>query len=294
MYGIGKRRSRRHAVSTVTITVTAVNDAPTVPDYTFTIQEDGEINAVIVGSDVDGDSLTYTLQTQATNGVAVVNADGTFTYTPNLNFNGTDAFTVLVSDGQGATAVSTVTVNVLAVNDLPVTGNLFFLLEEDTILTNQVTATDADGDALTFSLQNGPINGAAVVNADGTFTYTPNLNFNGTDAFTVLVSDGQGGTAVSTINITIAPVNDAPTVPDYTFTIQEDSVATGSVVAVDPDGDVLTYSLQTQGANGVAVVNADGTFTYTPNLNFNGTDAFTVLVSDGQGATQSQPSQLTY
>ena len=273
------------AVSTVTITVTAVNDAPTVPDYTFTIQEDGEINAVIVGSDVDGDSLTYTLQTQATNGVAVVNADGTFTYTPNLNFNGTDAFTVLVSDGQGATAVSTVTVNVLAVNDLPVTGNLFFLLEEDTILTNQVTATDADGDALTFSLQNGPINGAAVVNADGTFTYTPNLNFNGTDAFTVLVSDGQGGTAVSTINITIAPVNDAPTVPNYTFTIQEDSVATGSVVAVDPDGDVLTYSLQTQGANGVAVVNADGTFTYTPNLNFNGTDAFTVLVSDGQGAT---------
>uniref|UniRef100_UPI001B31962E cadherin-like domain-containing protein n=1 Tax=Priestia flexa TaxID=86664 RepID=UPI001B31962E len=152
-------------------------------------------------------------------------------------------------------------------------------------LANQVTATDADGDPLTFSLQNAPANGVVVVNVDGTFTYTPNLNFNGTDAFTVLVSDGQGGTAVSTINITIASVNDAPRVPDYTFTIQEDSVATGRVVAIDPDGDVLTYSLQTQGANGIAVVNADGTFTYTPTPNFNGTDNFSVLVSDGQGAT---------
>ncbi|UZW65159.1 cadherin-like domain-containing protein [Priestia flexa] len=69
-----------------------------IPNYTFTTQEDGPVIANVVAIDVDGDPLIYTLQTQATNGVAVVNADGTFTYTPNLNFNGTDVFTILVSD----------------------------------------------------------------------------------------------------------------------------------------------------------------------------------------------------
>nr|WP_242531532.1 Ig-like domain-containing protein [Priestia flexa] len=273
------------AVSTVTITVLPVNDPPTVPDYTFSTQEDASVVGTIVGNDVDGNLLTYTLQTQGSNGTAVVNADGTFTYTPNLNFNGTDVFIVLVSDGQGGIAVSTVTISVLAVNDSPITGNLFLTIAEDTLLAGQVTATDVDGDALTFSLQNAPVNGTVLVNADGTFTYTPNLNYNGSDQFTVLVSDGQGGTAVSTVFITITPVNDGPVIPNYTFTTQEDGPVIANVVAIDVDGDPLIYTLQTQATNGVAVVNADGTFTYTPNLNFNGTDVFTILVSDGQGGT---------
>ncbi|WP_210607808.1 tandem-95 repeat protein [Priestia flexa] len=273
------------AVSTVTITVLPVNDPPTVPNYTFSTQEDASVVGTIVGNDVDGDPLTYALQTQASNGTAIVNANGTFTYTPNLNFNGTDVFTVLVSDGQGGTAVSTVTINVLPVNDPPITGNLFFTIPEDNSLAGQVTATDVDGDPLTFSLQNPPVNGTVLVNADGTFTYTPNLNYNGSDQFTVLVSDGQGGTAVSTVFITITPVNDGPVIPNYTFTTEEDSPVIANVVAFDVDGDPLTYTLQTQATNGIAVVNANGTFTYTPNPNFNGTDVFTILVSDGQGGT---------
>ncbi|PFP43657.1 hypothetical protein COK01_29610, partial [Priestia megaterium] len=71
-------------------------------------------------------------------------------------------------------------------------------------------AVDPDGDSLTFSLQAAPGNGVVVVNVDGTFNYQPNLNFNGTDRFTVLVSDGQGGTAVSTVTMIVTPVNDAP------------------------------------------------------------------------------------
>ncbi|MGP6149924.1 tandem-95 repeat protein [Priestia flexa] len=273
------------AVSTVTVTILPINDLPTVPNYTFNTQEDVSVVGTIVGNDVDGNPLTYTLQTQGSNGTAIVNADGTFTYTPNLNFNGTDVFTVLVSDGQGGTAVSTVTINVLPVNDPPITGDLFFTIPEDNSLAGQVTAADVDGDPLTFSLQNAPVNGTVLVNADGTFTYTPNLNYNGSDQFTVLVSDGQGGTAVSTVFITITPVNDGPVIPNYTFTTQEDGPVIANVVAIDVDGDPLIYTLQTQATNGVAVVNADGTFTYTPNLNFNGTDVFTILVSDGQGGT---------
>ncbi|MEH7506997.1 tandem-95 repeat protein, partial [Priestia megaterium] len=273
------------AVSTVTVIVTPVNDAPTVPNYTFSTQEDSPVVGAVVGTDVDGNPLSYQLQVAPVNGVAVVNADGTFSYQPNLNFNGTDQFTVLVSDGQGGTAVSTVTINVIPVNDPPITSNVSFTIAEDSTLINQVVAVDPDGNPLTFSLQTAPGNGVAVVNADGTFSYQPNLNFNGTDRFTVLVSDGQGGTAVSTVTVIVTPVNDAPTVPNYTFTTQEDSPVVGAIVGTDVDGNPLSYQLQVAPVNGVAVVNADGTFSYQPNLNFNGTDQFTVLVSDGQGGT---------
>ncbi|MGW9165950.1 tandem-95 repeat protein, partial [Priestia megaterium] len=273
------------AVSTVTVIVTPVNDAPTVPNYTFSTQEDSPVVGAIVGTDVDGNPLSYQLQVAPTNGVAAVNADGTFSYQPNPNFNGTDQFTVLVSDGQGGTAVSTVTINVIPVNDPPITSNVSFTIAEDSTLINQIVAVDPDGDSLTFSLQVAPGNGVAVVNVDGTFSYQPNLNFNGTDRFTVLVSDGQGGTAVSTVTVIVTPVNDAPTVPNYTFSTQEDSPVIGAIVGTDADGNPLSYQLQVAPINGVAAVNADGTFSYQPDLNFNGSDQFTVLVSDGQGGT---------
>ncbi|MEM4997750.1 cadherin-like domain-containing protein, partial [Priestia sp. SB1] len=232
-----------------------------------------------------GNPLTFSLQTAPGNGVAVVNTDGTFSYQPNLNFNGTDQFTVLVSDGQGGTAVSTVTVIVTPVNDAPTVPNYTFSTQEDSPVVGAVVGTDVDGNPLSYQLQNGPTNGIAAVNANGTFSYQPNLNFNGSDQFTVLVSDGQGGTAVSIVTINVIPVNDPPITSNVSFTIAEDSTLINRIVAVDPDGDPLTFSLRTAPGNGVAVVNGDGTFSYQPNLNFNGTDQFTVLVSDGQGGT---------
>ncbi|MDP1472503.1 cadherin-like domain-containing protein, partial [Priestia megaterium] len=135
--------------------------------------EDSPVVGAVVGIDVDGNPLSYQLQVAPTNGVAAVNANGTFSYQPNLNFNGTDQFTVLVSDGQGGTAVSTVTINVIPVNDPPITSNVSFTIAEDSTLINQIVAVDPDGDPLTFSLQAAPGNGVAAVNADGTFSYQP-------------------------------------------------------------------------------------------------------------------------
>ncbi|MFZ7826872.1 cadherin-like domain-containing protein [Priestia sp. 40] len=63
---------------------------------------------------------------------------------------------------------------------------------EDTSVTSMVIATDIDGNPLTYSLQNAPVNGIVNVSLDGMYTYTPNADFNGIDQFTVLVSDGQG------------------------------------------------------------------------------------------------------
>ncbi|PGA15691.1 hypothetical protein COL65_21125, partial [Priestia aryabhattai] len=84
--------------------------------------------------------------------------------------------------------------------------NYEFVINEDTSLSSQVVATDVDGNPLTYGLLIGPVNGTVAVNPDGTYTYTPNENYNGVDSFSVVVSDGQGGTAISTITITVLPV----------------------------------------------------------------------------------------
>ncbi|MEH7507273.1 tandem-95 repeat protein, partial [Priestia megaterium] len=281
-------------VTNVFVTVTPVNDAPVVPNYEFVINEDTSLNSQVVATDVDGNSLTYGLLTGPANGTVVVNSDGTYTYTPNENYNGVDSFSVVVSDGQGGTAVSTITITILPVNDPPVGPVVVTLVtNEDTAVSGQITAFDPDGEVLTYSLQDPPTNGVAVVNPDGTFTYTPNGNYNGPDTFTVLISDPSGAFIVTNVFVTVTPVNDAPVVPNYEFVINEDTSLSSQVVATDVDGNPLTYGLLTGPANGTVVVNSDGTYTYTPNENYNGVDSFSVVVSDGQGGTAVSTITIT-
>lgn len=155
--------------------------------------------------------------------------------------------------------------------------------KEDTKATVTVTATDSDNDPLSYSVTTNPTKGAVTGGGStGAFTYTPNANFNGTDSFVVTASDGKGGSVTQTINVTVSPVNDAPTVDKATVAVTgaEDTAITGQTVATDVDNTALTYTV-TQGANGTVAIGTDGKYTYTPNANFNGTDTFTVKVSDG-------------
>ncbi|WP_198325268.1 tandem-95 repeat protein [Permianibacter aggregans] len=273
------------STATVNVTVNAVNDAPTTSNVSLNTSEDSAVNGAIVASDIDGDSLSYALGTGPSNGSVTLNADGTFTYTPNANYNGGDSFTVIVSDGNGGTVMSTVSINVAAVNDAPTTSDVALNTNEDTAVNGSVIASDIDGDSLSYALGTGPSNGSVTLNADGTFTYTPNANYNGGDSFTVIVSDGNGGTVMSTVSINVAAVNDAPTTSDVALNTNEDTAVNGSIVAADIDGDSLSYALGTGPSNGTVTLNADGTFTYTPNANYNGIDSFTVIVSDGNGGT---------
>ncbi|SIQ11527.1 retention module-containing protein [Pseudacidovorax sp. RU35E] len=282
------------AVSTVNITVTPVNDAPTAPNYSLTTLEDTPVSGKVVGSDVDGDPLAYTKGSDPKNGTVVVNADGTFTYTPGKDYNGSDSFTVTVRDPSGATATSTVTVGVTPSNDAPTAPNYSLTTLEDTPVSGKVVGSDVDGDPLAYTKGSDPKNGTVVVNADGTFTYTPGKDYNGSDSFTVTVRDPSGATATSTVTIGVEPQNDNPVVPtNYSATTREDTVVTGKVVATDVDGDNLSYVKGRDPVHGSVVVNADGSYTYTPTKDYAGNDSFTVTVNDGAGGTATTTVNVT-
>jgi len=143
-----------------------------------------------------------------------LNADGSFTYTPNANFNGSDAFTYAANDGSADSNIATVTIAVSAMNDAPVAANDSYATTEDTGVTvpapgcSAMTRTGrrpADGIVV-----GSPANGTVTLNADGSFTYAPNANFNGSDAFTYRANDGPSDSNIATVTIAVRAVNDAP------------------------------------------------------------------------------------
>jgi VCBS repeat-containing protein len=279
----------------VNLTVNPVNDAPTATSPAIAPDEDTPIDGVITAVDIDGDTLTYNVNTAPSHGTLVVRPDGSYTYTPAPNYVGADSFTVLVSDGNGGQVLISIPVTVSAVNDAPVTT-------VDSVSTNEVTSvtfdprlndSDVEGNSLTITHFDGialvtetPVavtGGTITLEVDGQLTFTPDLNYNGSSNFTYTVSDGNGGISNGTVNLIVNPVNDAPTATSPSITPDEDTPIDGVITASDIDGDSLTYSVNTAPLHGTLVVRPDGTYTYTPTFNYVGTDNFTILVSDGNG-----------
>ncbi|WP_409250888.1 Ig-like domain-containing protein [Bacillus sp. SCS-153A] len=282
--------------TTVEITVNEVNEVPTVKEtYTVVTDENKEVSGQVVAEDIDGDSLTYSKESNPGNGTATVNSDGTWTYTPDADYVGTDSFTITVSDGKGGVTSTTVEITVNEVNEAPTVKEMYTVVtDENKEVSGQVVAEDLDGDSLTYTKESNPGNGTATVNSDGTWTYTPDADYVGTDSFTITVSDGKGGVTSTTVEITVNEVNEAPTVKEmYTVVTDENKEVSGQVVAEDLDGDSLTYTKESNPGNGTAIVNEDGTWTYTPNADYVGTDSFTITVSDGKGGVATTTIEIT-
>ncbi|MDO8342649.1 MAG: retention module-containing protein, partial [Cellvibrio sp.] len=281
--------SRGNSTNTsITLNIAPVNDAPTTNDINLTTDEDVPVNGQVVAQDIENDTLSYVVSGQPANGTVVLDpVTGTFVYTPNTNYNGSDSFVVTGSDGNGGSTTSTVTIGINPINDAPVSSDQNLVTDEDTPIDGQVLASDVDGDTLGYSVSGQPTNGTVVLNpATGGFTYTPNANYNGSDSFVVTISDGNGGTTTSTINIGVTPVNDAPVSGDQNLTTAEDTPLPGQVVATDIESDTLAYVVSGQPTSGtVALDPATGSFVYTPNANYNGSDSFVVTISDGNGGT---------
>ena len=273
--------------ATVSVTINAVNDAPVTTSGSLTTNEDTAASGTLSASDADGDVLSFSLVTNGTLGTAVIInlATGAFSYTPNAGVSGSDSFTFKVNDGTVDSNTATVSVTINAVNDAPVATSSSLTTDEDTPTSGTLSASDPDGDALTYSVvTNGTLGTAVITNAaTGAFTYTPNLGATGSDSFTFLASDGQFNTTVGTVSVTINVVNGSPVTTDEILITDENVPASGTLSASDPDGDALSFSLVTNGTLGSAVITdaAEGAFIYTPNPGAKGTDSFTFKANDG-------------
>jgi hypothetical protein len=257
-------------VATITIVIVAVSHPPTASNGTLTTSEDAAATGTLVASDADGDALTF----------AIV----AFIYTPNSNANGTDTFTFKANDGQLDSSPATITVTITPVNDPPVASNGSIATNEDVATSGTLAATDVDGTPLTFSIVVNGTKGTAVVTnaATGAFTYTPNPNENGADSFTFRVSDGQTTSDVATVQVTIAPVNDAPVAAAASYNVTLPNPLTATLGATDVEGSPLTFELVAAPKKGTVVINAaTGQFTYTPARGAKGGDSFTFRASDG-------------
>jgi Ca2+-binding RTX toxin-like protein len=250
-------------------------------------------------SDVEGDTLSVVNLT-ANNGALVDNNDGTYTFTPTANFNGTVTLTYGVSDGTDTLAGQTQTFSVTPVNDAP-TGSPTATLSntaEDTAIT--ITAADllagfSDVEGDTLSVVNLTAdNGVLVDNNDGTYTFTPTANFNGAVTLTYGVSDGTDTLAGQTRSFSVTPVNDAPTgsptatlsntAEDTSITITAANLLAGFS---DVEGDTLSVVGLTA-TNGSVFNNGNGTYTFTPTADFNGAVNLTYGVSDGTDTLADQ------
>jgi hypothetical protein len=171
------------------------------------------------------------------------------------------------------------------VNHPPVASNGTLDPLEDTQKVGTLSASDADGDSLTYIIVSNGTKGVATItdSSTGAFTYVPTQDQSGADSFTFQASDGKHDSNIATISVTIAPVNDAPVASNGAVSVSAGASVSGTLIASDIDGGALTFGIVANGTKGTATItnSATGAFTYTANIGSSGTDTFTFQASDG-------------
>jgi large repetitive protein len=298
--------------ATVTITITAVNDAPVAsPDF-YSMSEGGTLSPAapgVLGNDTDPDNPT--LNAVLVSGPAhassfTLNANGSFNYVHNGSETTSDSFTYKANDGSLDSNTVTVSISISAVNDAPVAVNDGYGVNEGATLTVSAPGvlgndTDAENNALTAVLVSGPAHAASFsLNADGSFAYVHNGSETTTDSFTYRANDGTANSNIATVTITIAPVNDAPVANNDSYNVgfhQTITVPPPGVLGNDTDVDTppasLSATLVSGPSQGNLTFNADGSFSYQHTGATLGTDSFTYQVSDGAATSNTATVTIT-
>jgi uncharacterized protein (TIGR03437 family) len=275
----------------ISITINAVNDPPTAQNQSVTTAANTAKAIALVGSDIDGDSLAYSIFTAPAHGT-VTGSGANRTYTPANNYSGPDSFVFRVSDGN-ANANGTVSITVTAApNSPPTATDASTSTNEDTQKGITLTGTDPNGDSLTFTVLSQPSKGS-LSGTPPNLTYTPNANATGADSFNFRASDGKGGTDDGTISITIIPVNDPPTTQNQSVSTAQNTAKGITLPGSDVDGDNMTFTVTSGPTNGSVTGGSGPSRTYTPNNGYSGPDAFSYIVTDGNGGSDNGTVSIT-
>ncbi|RYD21304.1 MAG: tandem-95 repeat protein [Verrucomicrobiaceae bacterium] len=275
---------------TEVITVTPGNTAPVALAGSVTTAEDTAASVTLGGTDVDGNSLTYSIVSGPANGTLSGTAPN-LSYTPNADFNGSDSFTFRVNDGALNSANATVSISVTPVNDAPVAIARSLTSSEDAPLSIVLTGSDRDGNSLTYTVVSGPSNGSLSGTAPN-LTYTPAANFSGNDSFTFRVNDGTVNSANATVSISVAAVNDAPVATPKSATTVEDTAVAVTLTGTDVDNSALSFSIVTQPAKGT-LSGTPPNVIYQPGGGYTGSDSFTYRAYDGAAYSPAVTVSLT-
>ncbi|MBB1400995.1 Ig-like domain-containing protein [Pseudoalteromonas sp. SG45-1] len=300
----------------VEITILAVNDAPIALDNTYSVTNNGTLVVLSPGllindSDIDLDDLTVdtTPVSEPTRGQLTLFDNGGFEYQGEQNMQGQDSFQYRVVDAQGAQAIANVTIVSSNTNVAPITKNDSYSLSEDETLVvtaaNGVLSNDNDPNNDSFSVDEtfmvAPTHGQLLLATDGSFSYVPDANFNGVDQFQYQAIDSLGATSTATVTLVINSEPDNPVAQNdaYQFNknkLFEVTVQNGLLIN-DFDIEAGDLSVNTTAINatqnGELTLNADGSFTYQPDLGFIGVDSFTYSISNEQGLTATAQVTLS-
>ncbi|WLA62323.1 cadherin-like domain-containing protein [Bradyrhizobium diazoefficiens] len=319
----------KSVAGSATLDITPVNDAPTTGTVTLTaIAEDSGAHLITQAmllasaSDIEGDQLTASnLQISGGSGSLIDHGDGTWSYTPASNDDTAVSFSYTITDN-GTTnglpdpksVAGSATLDITPVNDAPTTGAVTLTaIAEDSgahLITQAMlltSASDIEGDQLTASnLQISGGSGSLIDHGDGTWSYTPASNDDTAVSFSYTITD-NGATnglpdpksVAGSATLDITPVNDAPAAVNDSYNLTSGTPlvinAANGVLANDLDVDTahasLTAILNAGPAHGTLVLNSDGSFTYTADAGYSGTDSFTY--SDGSLGSNTASVNLT-
>jgi len=279
------------------LTVSPVNDAPVAVADAYEVDEDGALTEVSPGvldndRDVEGDELQAALEDSTANGELHLQGDGSFTYSPNLDWNGSESFTYRARDALLFSDPTEVVITVHPVNDAPVAVDDEESTDEDVAVQIGVLANDSDvdRDKLTITNTTIPEHGEVTVNDDGTVTYTPEADYFGLDGLQYTISDGNGESDDAWIRLTVIAVNDPPEfLPIGAKEAREGEELRFVVEATDVDSEDLDYSAGGL-PDGSVFDGASAAFAWTPSFTQAGGYEVEFHASDGELADIAEVS----
>jgi hypothetical protein len=265
----------------LTIIIDPINDSPIAESQDHVISESEATNITLSATDVDNDTISYSLMDQPENG-SITGIPPYISYTPKDNFWGIDQFTFIVNDGLSHSEAATIRLNV-GVPDVPI-----ITAEDQAVSIREQLSmiTSADDFVLRQGPEKGTLNGTAP-----DLIYIPNLNENGYDAITFFA---QNLSETITLQIYIKAINDKPTIiQSERITILEDQSTTITLNATDSEQDSLIYQIDHRPTHGILTELSNHTYLYNPVANYNGPDSFTFSVTDGFATDDSGHIDIT-
>lgn len=276
--------------ATVNVTVAAVNDEPVATSRSVTTARNTALTIPLTGTDVDGNSLTFTVVSGPVNGT-LSGTPPVVTYTPNTNYTGSDSIVFRASDGQLTSPNATISISVTNNNRAPQAHAKAATTMIGKPVAVTLTGSDPDANPLSYRIVSSPANGT-LAGSPPNLTYKPKKKWAGEDRITFVVNDGELDSAVATITIKVKKKNLKPVANLQSLVVNQNLAAATVLTGSDPDGDALNFIIGARPKNGT-LSGTPPNVVYTPKTGFKGKDRFSFAAHDGKAKSKAAVVEIS-